>query len=82
MPWSYMLVGGKSYNVDEEINRTKVLETAYAFLNRCGALSEEVKMQLISSQCVSILLYGMEYFNLIYCPTESTFDCRIKLCSA
>ena len=40
-----MLVGGKSFNVDVKINRTKFLATAYAILNRCGALSEEVKMQ-------------------------------------
>ena len=44
-----ILVGGKSYNIDVEINRTKFLETAYAILNRCGALSEEIKIQLISS---------------------------------
>ena len=42
-----MLVGGKSFNVDVEINRTKFLATTYSILNRCGALSEEVKMQLI-----------------------------------
>ena len=60
-----MLVGGKSFNVDVEINRTKFLATAYAILKRCGAFSEVVKMQLISSQYVPMLLYGMECFNLI-----------------
>ena len=53
-----MLVGEKSFNVDVEINHTKFLATIYAILNRCGVLSEEVKMQLISSQGVPILLYG------------------------
>ena len=59
-----MLVGGKVFNADLEINRTKLLTTAYAILNRFCALFKEAKMQLISSQCVPILLYSMEYFNL------------------
>ena len=46
-----MLVGKKSFNVDVQINCTKFLATAYAILNRYDALSEEVKMQLKSSQC-------------------------------
>ena len=75
-----MLVSGKSFNVDVEINRSKFLVRAYAILNRCGTLSEEVKMQLISSKCVPTLLYGMECLS--YCPTENTFVCCIKLSSA
>ena len=59
-----MLVSGKSLNVDVDINRTKFLATAYAVLNRCGALYEEVNMQLITSQCVPILMHGKECFNL------------------
>ena len=46
------------------INRTKFLAIAYAILNRCDALSKEVKMHLISSQFVPIPLYGMECFTL------------------
>ena len=58
-----MRVCEKSLNVGVKINRTKFLVTAYAILNRCDAFTEKVKIQLISSQSVPILLYGMECFN-------------------
>ena len=58
------LIGGRHLSVDVDCNRKKFLATAYAILNRCGGLSEEVLMQLITKQCVPILLYGVECFNL------------------
>ena len=39
-----MLVSGKSFNIDVEINRTKFLANFDAILSRCLALSEKVEM--------------------------------------
>ena len=62
---SEYLVTGKHFSVDVSTNCIKFLGSACGILQKCGAVNEKIKWHAIDHSCLAILLYGVDYVQLI-----------------
>ena len=68
-----IILGGRNLTVDIDFNRKKFLSTAYGLFHKIEGLSEEIQCQLIISQCLPILLSGLECFLLSFRQLQKIF---------
>ena len=58
------LVAGKHYSVDVSTNCIKFLGSAGNILEKCGAVSEEIKWHVIDHSFLAMCLYGVDSAHL------------------
>jgi hypothetical protein len=55
-----VFVAAKKFSVNVDINCKKFLGSAFAILQKCKSLSEEILCKLILTNCLPMLLYGID----------------------
>ena len=62
-----VFVTGKRLSVNIDLNCRKFLSASFAIMQKCKYLSEEILCELVQTNCLPILLYGIDSVSLMKC---------------